>query len=693
MKKIPSYLCLACLATQVQAATLTLTAGDTHQMRELQKREPLIIHLKKQNYQIQVLEQDGQCPPPTRQKFEFNTPLYVGCNTPGLFHAKIRFPGEYSFIYDEHNHTIKVKRQPITTDKDRFTRPLPDVQCPVYTNKPVPIDLGNMFADGTVLRDAFSHQVVTVKDRHVLVTPSPESHGLVLLEPADRAVDESREEHHSFVWRNANIYFVLIDRFANGDKSNDHAYGRHSDGKDEIGTFHGGDLQGVINHLDYIKSLGTDAIWLSSIVEQIHGFVGGGKRGSFPFYGYHGYWARDFTKIDANLGTETTLKTMVDEAHKRGIKVLLDVVLNHAGYATLSDLQEEKVRVAPDTSLLPERWGDWQPKNGENWHTFNQLIDYKSKNWSQWWGGDWVRASLLGYPQSGSTDQTLSLSGLPDFLTESEKHVTPPEWLLHNPGTRVVTKKGYTVSDYLIEWQSDWVKRFGIDGFRVDTVKHVNGDVWKRLKSAATVKLRQFHQARHDNVTRPFWMMGEVWGMGPSKSPDYNNGFDALLNFDFQHSVAKGAACLSYMDDIYRFYSDSLHENNKLNPVSYISSHDTELFFSRYLNFDMQKGVAAALLLSPGAVQVFYGDEVARDIGPYPKDDFQQGTRSDMVWNLDEKRQSLLHFWRTLGQFRHRHPSVGSGIHLNLPNKGAYVFSRTSGKDKVVVAYFGHYQK
>lgn len=122
----------------------------------------------------------------------------------------------------------------------------------------------------------------------------------------------------------------MVDRFNNGDTSNDQSYGRKKDGKQEIGTFHGGDLKGLTEKLDYIQSLGTDVIWLSPIVEQVHGFVGGGEKGSFPFYSYHGYWTRDFTKIDQNFGNEEDLKQLVTEAHKRGMRIFLDAVVNHS---------------------------------------------------------------------------------------------------------------------------------------------------------------------------------------------------------------------------------------------------------------------------------------------------------------------------------------------------------------------------
>lgn len=108
----------------------------------------------------------------------------------------------------------------------------------------------------------------------------------------------------------------------------------------EIGTFHGGDLRGLTSKLDYLQQMGVNALWISSPLEQIHGWVGGGTKGDFPHYAYHGYYTQDWSKLDANMGTEADLRRLVDEAHKRGIRILFDVVMNHAGYATLADMQE-----------------------------------------------------------------------------------------------------------------------------------------------------------------------------------------------------------------------------------------------------------------------------------------------------------------------------------------------------------------
>nr|WP_217906499.1 alpha-amylase [Vibrio sp. JPW-9-11-11] len=673
---------LACAVSSAALASpnLTLSTSTTSRDFPLQNGQPIVLPLTKDTYQVTISGINGDCPAIDEQKVKFRRPLSLNCGKETQLPLNIRFKGDYSFSYNATDNTLTVAREAKKSSKT-FVRPMPNVECEVYGGDEVSIALDNTFADGTLLRDALSGQEIEVKDGQVTLTPSPASGGLVLLEAANRTADNA-----AFTYHNANIYFVMVDRFHNGNTHNDLSYGRQKDNQQEVGTFHGGDLQGVIDKLDYIQSLGTDVIWLSPIVEQVHGFVGGGESGSFPFYSYHGYWTRDFTKIDQNFGGEEDLRQLVTEAHKRGMKVFLDAVLNHAGYATLADLQLDGIEVV-NLDKMPSQWSQWAPKPGENWHRFNDAINYQSEQWANWWGPDWIRAGLPGYPKPGSSDTTMNLAGLPDFQTESNKAVTPPQWLLNNPATRVQARENYTVADYLVEWQADWVKRFGIDGFRVDTVKHVEGDVWRQLKQAASANLSHW-RAQNGQQGEPFWMMGEVWGHSAYRSPYADQGFDALINFDMQKKLDKGAACFSQMQDVYQNYSESIQSTPDFTPVSYMSSHDTELFFNRFKSFDMQRNAANALLLSPGAVQIYYGDEVGRELGPYA-DDFHQGTRSDMVWTLDKERAQLLSHWRKLGQFRQSHPAIGAGVHKQIVNKGAYVFSRTLADDKVVVAYLG----
>ncbi|MGC9401173.1 alpha-amylase [Vibrio genomosp. F10 str. 9ZC157] len=688
MKKISIGLLLSLIAsTSMASPNLTIATTTTSRDFPLNSDTPLVVSLAKDSYTLKISGIEGDCQANQQQKVKFSHPIQLSCSEPLILPLKIRFTGDYAFHFDADKHTLLFNRQAKASSQPAFKRPLPKLQCEQNTVTHHTIQLADTFPEGTLLREVFSQQQVTVQDQQVTLTVSPKSGGLMLLEPYTPEIQDLEIKQQPFTYKNANIYFVMVDRFNNGDRDNDQSYGRRKDGRDEVGTFHGGDLKGVINKLDYIQSLGTDAIWLSPIVEQVHGFVGGGDSGSFPFYAYHGYWTRDFTKIDENFGQDEDLKALVDGAHQRGMKVLLDAVINHSGYATLADLQFDDIDVI-NPNIIPTPVSQWTPQPNQNWHDFHQGIDYKSDQWSHWWGGDWVRAGLPNYPKPGSSDITMTLAGLPDFLTESDEFVTPPSWLMKNPGTRVEHRDQYTVSDYLIEWQTDWVKRFGIDGFRVDTVKHVESDEWKRLKHQASENLERW---RSENNTKgqPFWMMGEVWGHSAYRTPYFDDGFDALINFDMQKKLDKGAVCFSQMAETYQDYTEKMQQSDDFLPVSYMSSHDTELFFSRFKSFDIQRNAANALLLSPGAVQVYYGDEVARNIGPYA-DDFHQGTRSDMVWTLDAKRQSLLTHWQTLGQFRQRHPAIGAGTHMEIQQDNAYVFSRQLESDKVVVAFVGH---
>ena len=127
-------------------------------------------------------------------------------------------------------------------------------------------------------------------------------------------------------WQDAVIYFVVLDRFADGDEANNVKVDVSAKG-----AFHGGDLKGLTGRLDDLRDLGVTAIWVTPVVKNIDGYVTGA---GFPDWAYHGYWADDFYSLDPRFGTEAELRQLVDEAHARGIRVLLDVVYNHAGYNT-----------------------------------------------------------------------------------------------------------------------------------------------------------------------------------------------------------------------------------------------------------------------------------------------------------------------------------------------------------------------
>jgi glycosidase len=493
----------------------------------------------------------------------------------------------------------------------------------------------------------------------------------------------------SFSWDNASVYFVITDRFFNGNLSNDESYGRQKDyGSPTLntGTFHGGDLAGLTQKLNesYFQDLGTNAIWITAPYEQIHGWVGGGDNGDFPHYAYHGYYAMDYTKVDANMGTESDLQTFVDTAHTQGIRVIFDIVMNHAGYNTMYDMNEYN---------FGELIGDWASFDGgtSNWSGYHSLhINYDSTNWSNWWGPEWIRAGITGYDSPGGDDLTKCLDSLPDFKTESSAYVSLPPLLQNKPDTNAVFIANYTVQDYLVKWLTDWVRDYGIDGFRVDTAKHVELSAWQNLKNEANAALvewrsnnpaKAFPDSDYPDTSAPFWMTGEHWGHGAGRSSYFDNGFDSMINFDFEGSVAGALSNYSNIDGTYENYDNSINSDDSFNLLSYLSSHDTGIFYSDRAgsNIENQKKAGTLLLLSPGGVQVFYGDENGRARGPAVSDP-DQSTRSDYVWGANA---DLLAHWQKIGKFRNNHIAVGAGEHTMISST-PYTFSRVKENDTVV---------
>ncbi|AZQ57915.1 alpha-amlyase [Maribacter sp. MJ134] len=466
-----------------------------------------------------------------------------------------------------------------------------------------------------------------------------------------------------FVWDGANIYFLLTDRFYNGNPENDINFDRiNPSGK--LRGFMGGDIQGITQKINegYFTKLGINAIWFTPVIEQIHGDT---DEGTGNTYGYHGYWAKDWTALDPNFGTKEDLGMLVKTAHKKGIRVLMDVVLNHTGPVTDKD------------PVWPEEWVITDPTC--------EFTTYEN-----------------------TTNCTL-VDNLPDVNTLSDEAVELPDALLakwKNEGRLSAEldelqlffdRTGYPRAPrfYIMKWLTDYVHEYGIDGFRVDTVKHVNENVWGELYKEASYAFDTWKR-KHPNAVlddNPFYMVGEVYNYGISggrafdfgdkKVDFFSNGFHSLINFELKYDAAKD------YETIFAKYSKLLHTKLKnKSVVNYLASHDDGQPFDQ----ERKEAVRAAnvLLLTPGASQVYYGDETARNLVI----DSTQGDatlRSFMNWDeLDSipKIQHTLAHWRKLGQFRNAHPAVGAGKHKRLGKK-PYVFSRTytngDFKDKVVV--------
>jgi len=467
-----------------------------------------------------------------------------------------------------------------------------------------------------------------------------------------------------FVWEAANVYFLLTDRFNNGDTSNDINFNRTKEAG-KLRGFEGGDIIGVTKKIEegYFTDLGINAIWMTPIVEQIHG---GTDEGTGLSYGFHGYWTSDWTAIDPNFGTKNDLHNLIEAAHKKGIRILLDAVINHTGPVT------EKDPVWPDS---------------------------------------WVRTEpVCNYSDYENTTACTLVKNLPDIKTESNEHVElPPQlvekWKAEGRYEQEVSeldaffkRTGYPRAPrfYIIKWLTDYIIEFGIDGYRVDTVKHTEAFVWQEFKKECDVSFAEFKNNNPAKVLddTDFYLVGEVYNygintgqyfdFGDKKVNYFDKAFQSLINFQFKWNAAQ-----QDYETLFSTYSTYLSSDLKgSGTMNYLSSHDDGAPFDAAREKTIEAGTK--LLLAPGTSQVYYGDESARSL-IIEETQGDATLRSFMNWDAiknNVKTKAILNHWQKLGKFRANHPAIGAGTHRML-TKNPYAFSRVFSKgnfnDLVVV--------
>ncbi|MFF5924512.1 pullulanase-type alpha-1,6-glucosidase [Streptomyces hydrogenans] len=508
--------------------------------------------------------------------------------------------------------------------------------------------------------------------------PAPPSDRALAAEPARQ--DLTREQ----------FYFVLPDRFANGDTSNDRGGltgSRTATGFDptDKGFYQGGDLKGLTRRLDYIKGLGTTAIWMAPIFKN-RPVQGEGKDASA---GYHGYWITDFTQVDPHFGTNDDLKKLIAAAHAKGMKVFFDVITNHT--ADTVDYAEKKYGYRPkgaypyldedgrpfddrravgkvDADSFPytpvERTGDKVPA----W--LNDPTMYHNRGDSTWQGesaeyGDFV--------------------GLDDLWTER------PE-----------------VVEGMKRIYETWVRDFDIDGFRIDTVKHVDLDFWTQWATALDAYAKK--RGRED-----FFMFGEVYSADTTVTAPYvtRGRLDATLDFPFQDaarafaSQSAGADRLAQVfGDDYRYTTDKA---NAYEQVTFLGNHDMGRF-GTFLKQDNPNASDAELLrratlanelmfLSRGNPVIYSGDEqgftgaggdkdarqplFATGIADYLDDD-QLGTDRTHASDAYDTGHPVYRSIAALSKLTREHPALRDGVQQQRYAEGSvYAASRTDAKQRV----------
>ncbi len=498
----------------------------------------------------------------------------------------------------------------------------------------------------------------------VLILAAFSCNTLVSKDEAREDSGEIADNYTPFVWEAANVYFLLTDRFNNADPANDVNFGRTEETAILRG-FEGGDLKGITQKINegYFTDLGINAIWMTPVVEQIHSFT---DEGTGKTYGYHGYWTKDWTAIDPNFGTREDLKELVDAAHSKGIRILLDAVINHTGPVT------EKDPVWPD---------------------------------------GWVRNHTPCTYQDYETTITCTLvKNLPDIRTESNEAVDLPPQLVEKWKAEGRYEQEIAELDeffertghpraprfYIMKWLADYITDFGIDGYRVDTVKHTEEYVWSEFREIADYAFAEYKRQNPEKVLddNEFYMVGEVYNYSISHGRDFDfgdrkvdyfdHGFQSLINFELKWNARQ-----QDLQSIFSRYDGILNaDQDEFWVMNYLTSHDDSDPFDKEREKPFE--TATILLLSPGTSQVYYGDESSRSL-------IIEGTagdatlRSNMNWDqisTNKQLQEILEHWQKLGQFRAAHPAVGAGKH-KLILEEPYYFSRSytseNFEDQVII--------
>ncbi|WP_373287205.1 pullulanase-type alpha-1,6-glucosidase [Streptomyces lacrimifluminis] len=503
------------------------------------------------------------------------------------------------------------------------------------------------------------------------------------------------------------FYFVLPDRFANGDKANDKGGltgSRLATGYDptDKGFYQGGDLKGLTHRLDYIKGLGTTAIWLAPIFknEPVQG------TGADASAGYHGYWITDFTQVDPHFGTNQDLETLISKAHAKGLKVFFDVITNHT--ADVVD-HEQKSYDYLSKGAFPYLTKDGEP--------FDDADHADGK-------AEFPSVDTDSFPRT-------------PVVPAAKKNAKVPSWLndptmYHNRGDSTWAGESATYGDFvglddlwterpevvsgMEKIYERWVRDFDIDGFRIDTVKHVNMEFWTQWATALDAYAAR--KGRDD-----FFMFGEVYSADTSVTSPYvtQGRLDSTLDFPFQDAARSYASqggsarkLASVFGDDHKYTTDKA---NAYEQVTFLGNHDMGRIGS-FLRQDNPKATDAELLakdrlanelmfLSRGNPVVYYGDEqgftgaggdkdarqtmFASKVTDYLDDD-ELGTDRTHASDAYDTRAPLYQQISALAKLRKANPALADGVQTErhaADGAGVYAFSRTEARSgtEYVVAF------
>jgi len=374
------------------------------------------------------------------------------------------------------------------------------------------------------------------------------------------------------------IYFVLPDRFANGDPANDRGGltgNRLRTGYDptDTGFYHGGDLKGLKDKLDYIQGLGATALWIGPVFRNKP--VQCSPDGKHCSAGYHGYWIEGFDQIDPHFGTEADMKALVDAAHARGMKVYLDIVINH----TADVIQYRECQTDAPCAYRDHADYPYSRRGG---------VDGKPIN-PGFLGDDAAHQTAANFAKLTSPDYAYT-----PFVPADEAHAKSPAWLndpiyYHNRGDSTFEGESSTFGDFsglddvmtenprvvqgMIAIYGGWIDRLHVDGFRIDTERHVNPEFWRAFVPAMLAR------AKADGIPN-FHIFGEVANPDPSALARHTvkDHIPAVLDFAFQERVARAVGGDGATQPLADYFADDVNyrggEETARRLVTFLGNHD-----------------------------------------------------------------------------------------------------------------------
>ncbi len=440
------------------------------------------------------------------------------------------------------------------------------------------------------------------------------------------------------------VYLITPDRYANGDPSNDENPSlKEKVNREHPGGRHGGDIKGISDHLDYIKSLGFTAIWLNPVLEN-----------DMPEYSYHGYSTTDFYKVDSRFGSNEEYRELVSKCHRNGIRVIMDMIVNHNG---------------------SEHWwtNDLPTSDWYNYQT-EYLVNGNYQNTTH-------RKSITQDPYASQID-------IKEF-TDGWFVPTMPDLNQRNP----------FMAKYLIQNSIWWIEYSGIDGIRMDTYPYPDKEFMADWTCAVQNEFPYFNTVGEEWNEEP--QIVAYWQQGKDNPDGYTSCLPSIMDFPLQSNLTKGlleeeSGFTGWVQPYITLASDFMYANPN-NMVTFPDNHDMSRFFTQVNeNYNLFKLGICYYLTVRGIPQIYYGTEVlmtnpgTTDHGVI-RSDFPGGWQGDDInaftgEGLNNLQKETLDFFKTILNWRKNQPTVHNGklLHYN-PKDGIYVLFRYTESDKVMV--------